>query len=154
MNKRNIIKAGIVIIGILTVLNIGWFVAREIKYRPYKQDLSKSIMSTSIVPRYTMQDEDGFTYALKYPDYMSLSSNLSVSLPVEDDNPYVDSLIIWIDTFHEKEYGVVLYEKENTFQIEIDNSGNPLDAKDQDVINRHKENLDHLLKKAKEKWRL
>ena len=154
MNKKNMIKLGIAMISILIVLNIGWFSAREIKYQPYKQDLSKSIMSTFVVPRYIAQDEDGFTYALKYPAYMSLSGNLSVSLPVKDDNPYVDSLIVWIDTFDKKEYGVVLYENENVYQIEIDSSGNPLDSEDQDIINKHKENVNSLLKKAKEKWEI
>lgn len=51
-----------------------------------------------------------------------------------------------------KKYGVVLYENEDVYQIEIDNEGNPLNKGDEEVINRHKDNINSLLNKAKEKW--
>lgn len=108
MNKKKILKILIIIISIFILLNGSWLIVREVKYKPYKQNLTKSVMSTFIVPRYTTQDEDGFTYALKYPDYMALSSNLSVSLPVADDNPYVDSLIIWISIFDKKIWSCII----------------------------------------------
>lgn len=52
------------------------------------------------------------------------------------------------------EYGAILYESGETFYIYINADGSAVDLEDSDVVVRHQENIDALLRKAKEMWDL
>ena len=155
MSKAKKRIAVIIIIAICAILalNVGWCAIRQIRFNPYVQGMSKSEASTILVPRYCETDKEGFTLAVKYPDYMSLEGNLSVAMPViEDDMGSADALIIWINGSNKKEYGFIINEDGNQYQIETDSYGQALNKGDQKVIDRHQENVELLLEKANEQW--
>ena len=125
---------------------------RNIKYKKYINGMKKDVRYTFIVPRYLKDDNDGFSYSVKYPDYLSFVGNIALSIPSNDDSINVDSIIIWPTISGKYEYGVILYENENQYMVYIDEAGNALDKADDELIKAHKSNIDALLKKANENW--
>lgn len=154
MKRKLIIRFFVGIISLFILVNIGWVVIRNAECRPFLKGLDKLESSTLIVPRYAAQDEYGCTYAVKYPDYLSLTGNLSVCLPEENGNLFVDSLVIWFSPGNKFEYGVVLYDDDTMYQIEIDDKGNPLDTEFKDIVDKHKENIEFLISGANRMWKL
>ena len=115
------------------------------------------------------EDEAGYSYYIKRPDFWSWSGNLSVSIPVfqlgsGDEMPYVDGLLLW-PKGDSCELGVMLYEYSedergvtaNGVQLYLDGEGNYLpdgtaDEEGQAVLDRHRENVDVLLEKLYQTW--
>lgn len=154
MKKKLIMGIILTIAGLFFALNIGWAIIRNAECRPFVKGLDKLETSTLMVPRYAAQDENGCTYAVKYPDYLSLTGNLSVCLPEENGNLFVDSLIVWFAPGKKFEYGVVIYDDGAMYQIETDSEGNPLDTEFKDITDKHKENIEFLIDRANQRWNL
>lgn len=154
MKKKLVIRILLITVSLFLVVNIAWAVIRNAECIRFVKGFDKLETSTLMVPRYALADEQGFTYAVKYPDYLSLSGNLSVCLPEEDGSLFVDSLIIWFGAGNKLEYGVVLYDDDEMYQIEIDRQGNPLDTEFEYIADKHKENIELLISAANQIWNL
>ena len=151
---KKFLKIILVIVILFVLINIVWFSWRAIKYNKYSKGMNKNKTYTIFVPKYLKNDKEGFSYSVKYPDYLSFTGNLAISMPSEDYDYYSDSLIIW-PTLNGYEYGVILYdEKNNEYMIEIDENKKPKDVEYKEVINDHKDNIDVLFDKASEFWNL
>ena len=117
--------------------------------------MNKNKTYTIFVPKYLKNDKEGFSYSIKYPDYLSFTGNLAISMPSEDYDFYTDSLIIWPNFFKDYEYGVILYdENNNEYMIEVNENKEPKEPEYQEIIDIHKENIDILFDKANEFWNL
>ena len=88
--KGKAVKAIMCLVAVFVLINIFWFVWREVKYGDYKDGMEKNDIPTWLVPRYKLHDAEGYDYGLKYPDYLSFTGNLSVGLPATADNPFTD----------------------------------------------------------------
>ena len=150
---KKFLKIILLIVIVFIAINIVWFSWRGIKYQKYVKGMDKTEFYTIFIPRYIKQDKDGFTYSVKFPDYLSITGNLSVGVPSENDNFYTDALIIW-PNLKGYEYGLILYEKEDEYLIELNNNREPIDNKYKDIMKKHQENIDVLFKKANERWNL
>lgn len=152
--KKIILRAIFCLLALFILLNISWYVWRAVKYGSYNAGMEENYFSTWIVPRYIQTDEDGYDYSVKYPDYLTVTGNLSVSSPTTDDNMSTDGLIIWPKFFGGYEYGVILEEGEDEYQIYINTDGSAIYPEDSETAARHQENIDALLRKAKGMWNL
>lgn len=152
--KKIILRVILCLLALFILINLSWYVWRAVKYGFYNTGMEENYFATWIVPRYVQTDEDGYDYGVKYPDYLTVTGNLSVGSPTTDDNMFTDSLIIWPKFFGGYEYGVFLEEGEEEFQIYINTDGSAIDPEDREVVARHQENIDALLCKAKEMWDL
>lgn len=136
------------------LINIIWFSYSRIKYSNYIKGMDKNTFYTFIVPKYYKNDIDNFTYSVKYPDYLSLTGNLALSIPSKGNDYYQNSIIIWPKINGKYDYGVIIYDNENQYMIETDENGRALDSKYDNIISNHKENINILFKKAQENWNL
>ncbi|MDL2233446.1 hypothetical protein LJC63_07695, partial [Ruminococcaceae bacterium OttesenSCG-928-L11] len=150
--KKKITLTVCVVLALFALLNIGWFAWRAVKYAPYSTAMTQNAFSDVIVPRYAFVDDEGYNYNVKYPDYLSFTGNISVGMPASDDNLFTDALIIWPLASGGYEYGVLLYEESEGYQIYIDSQGNAVNRNDDEVIERHKDNIGTLLQRAEEMW--
>lgn len=158
MDKKKAVKRFLKIILVIFILfiliNIVWFSWRAIKYNNYSKGMNKNLFYSAFVPKYLEDDKEGFSYSVKYPDYLSFTGNLSISMPIRSNNNYTDSLIIW-PNLRNYEYGLILYdENNNEYMIEINENKEPKDSEYKEIINIHKENIDILFDKANEFWNL
>lgn len=153
--KILLIMLGAVLIAVI-LLNVMWFVWSRITYGRYTKglDMDKTEWHSFLVPRYYKQDSDGFDFSIKYPDYLSITGNLCVGCPSEtEDDFFTDSLIIWPRAFGGFDYGLLLYEEDAQYQIYVDSSGKPLDCAYDEVVERHRENVDLLFARAENLWK-
>ncbi len=150
---KKVIKIVCILLVIFCLLNILWYCWRANKYGVYSEGMSETEFSSFVVPKY-LDSSDGYNYSVKYPDYLSFTGNLALSVPSEDDNPFTDSLIIWPNVDGSYEYGIILYEGEDEWQIYVDENGQALDPQYDEVIENHQENVDLLFEKANERWDL
>lgn len=153
--------AGIIISIILVwlvIMNFAWYMWQNGKYSKYIMKGREINESTWLVPRYSYQDLEGFQFGVKYPEYMSLVGNLSVTSPQENEKDiYVDSLIIWPEFNGTYTYVAVIYDKKDdgtyeSRQINIDADGKVLKGKDEILVGDHRSNINKLIKKAHEYW--
>jgi hypothetical protein len=116
--------------------------------------MDENSFSSWIVPRYLYTDAEGYDYSVKYPGYLSLTGNLCVSFPVSDDNYFTDCLIIWPKVSGDYEYGVILSEGDESYQIYIHADGSAVNPEDSAVVTRKQDDIHTLLQKAEEMWNL
>lgn len=150
--KKKLLIAGGLVLSIFILSNICWFGWRSIKYDKYTENMEENTFTTVITPRYAYKDGEGYDYLVKYPDYLSFTGNLSVGMPVVDDDPFTDALLVWPQLDGNYEYGLLIYEEDSGYQIYIDAQGNALDDTYNEVIERHKDDIDMLLEKADDMW--
>ena len=140
------------------VVNILWFGWSRLKYGKLSEGMKHNEFSNPLVPRKYCTDEDGFVFSIKYPDYLSLTGNMAIGLPSDEDNFFTDGLIIWPNIGGKYEYGALLYEKDgNRYQenrVYIDKEGKPLKPEDQELVTKHRRNIEILLQKAAERWNI
>ena len=154
MKKRAVITR-ILISAVLLfcVINVVWYLIRAAKYNGFSAGMEESSFSTFVVPQYTYEDDENFTYSVFYPGYLHLSGNLFVGFPPADDNnPYTNALIIWPLITGGYKYGVLLYEDDVQYQIYVDENGNAVYEEDRRIVSEHAREISILLEKAKEKW--
>ncbi len=145
-----------IVLVIFIILNVVWFGWRSATYRVFVLDgMEETESSTFIVPRYLLTTDDGYSYSIKYPNYLSTTGNLGLTLPSDyNEALYTDSLIIWPKLDGSYEYGVILYDDDVEWQIMVDASGRALDSQYDEVIEAHAENVALLFEKANEQWDL
>lgn len=151
---KKILIVVLCILALFVLANACWFGWRLIKYGTYSKGMDKNLYATRIVPRYVYTDADDFDYGVKYPDYFTFTGNLSVGMPATEDNMFTDCLIIWPKFFGGYEYGVILYTDEGDYQIYVNADGSAVNEEDSKVVACHRDTIDLLLRKAKEKWKL
>lgn len=151
--RKIILKAAIFLTLVFFAVNVVWFAWSRGKYSAFAKNLERNEdVETFLTPRYIRTDSEGFDYGVKYPDYLTLTGNLSVGMPTDGENMYTDAIIIWPEPDGDYEYGALLYDEEGSWQIEIDREGNALDTEYQEVVERHMGNIRVLLKKAERMW--
>ena len=150
---KKAVKIIVAILIVFVAVNAIWFGWSRVKYGKLSRGMEENTIDEFLVPRYFYTDEEGYDFGVKYPDYLSLTGNVSVGTPAKGDNPFTDALIIWPKLFGGYEFGVLLYDDNGDgYCIYIDSDGNALSKDDEEVVSRHKENIEALLKKADEKW--
>ncbi len=154
LEKKTVIRAALCLLALFVLLNICWFVWRAEKYGAYSEGMEKNYFSTRIVPRYKYTDADGYDYGVKYPDYLSLTGNLSVGLPTTEEDMFTDFLVIWPKFSGGYEYGVSVEADGVEHQIYINADGSAVHKEDSGVVDRCQENIDALLLRAREMWDL
>lgn len=82
------------------------------------------------------------------------TGNFSIGMPVIGDNFFTDTLIIWPKVFGGYEYGVILYDEGYEYLIFVDEYGNSLVPELKDVVEKHRDNVNLLFKKANEWFNL
>lgn len=102
------------------------------------------------MPRYVYVDEDGYDYGVKYPDYLSLTGNMSVGLPAADNNPFTDFLIVWPRASGGYVCGVSLTKGTQTYQIYINADGTAVHPEDGEITAACQDTIDDLLSRVKE----
>lgn len=152
--RKKLLKAAIALTVVFFAVSAVWFAWSRGKYSVFVGNLEKNEeVKTFLTPRYIGTDDEGFDYGVKYPDYLTLTGNLSVGMPTDGEDMYTDALIIWPKLDGTYEYGALLYDEEGSYQIEIDREGNALNAENNEVIKRHIENIRVLLNKAEMMWK-
>jgi len=155
MNKKRMIVGGIAL-GAFILFNAFWFVWREIAFSKYAFDgMEKTERSSIIAPRYYYVDKDGYSWFVKFPDYLSFVGNITVMIPTvmdSEDVNFDNTLIIWPHFSGKYEYGMFIYEDDSVIQIYIDNQGDAIDSTADEIIERHKGDVVVLLQKANEQW--
>ena len=151
--KKRIFKIAVAIVIAFAVFNAAWFAWSHIKYGKLSDGKEAAEFNSLFDKRYLYSDADRFDYLVKYPDYLSFTGNMSVGLPASSDNPFTDALIIWPTITGKYELGALLYDEDGTeYSVYIDAQGKALSKEDEDVVARHSESIQALLKKADEKW--
>ena len=151
--KKKILKIILAVAIVFAAYNVVWFAWSHIKYGKLSSGMEENVFSTFVTPRYFYTDADGNDYLVKYPDYLTVTGNMSVGMPTTDENYNTDSLIIWPTLSDKYEFGVILYEEEGKgYRVYIDANGNALSKEYEDVVSRHTENIKKLLMKADNKW--
>ena len=124
------------------------------KYGSYCKGWEKNYFAAWIVPRYVHTDEDGYDYAVKYPEYLSFTGNLSVGLPADEYNPFTDFLIVWPKIFGGYEYGVSVTKNGQGYQIYINIDGTAVHPEDSEIAAACQDTINDLLRRAKGMWNL
>jgi hypothetical protein len=155
--KRKITKIVAIVIGIFAVLNLFCFGWRQIRYSSSIDGMEQTELSTLLVPRYAAKDRDSFDYSVKWPEYLSLTGNLTVGFPGISDDPFTDGLIIWLKIFGGYEYGVILKDPNdpsNGYMFYITPDGQAIDAEYQDIAVQCQTTIKELLERANEYWEI
>ncbi len=152
--RKTVLRIALCLLALFILINAVWFIWRTVKYGAYCKGLEKNEFATWIVPRYKHTDADGFDYNVKYPEYLSFTGNLGVGSPGEGDNLFTDGLIIWPKVSGGYEYGVMIMEEDQGFQIYIHADGSAVYPKDSEVVARNQERISALLRRAEEMWDL
>lgn len=147
--KKMILKIVTAVLLLALVYGAGWFAWSRTKYGAYIDGMEKSVFYTIMTPRYDSFGKNGYDFGVKYPDAFSFTGNLSVGRSGEG---FTDALIVWPKIKGSYEYGVILFEDETMYQIEIDRNGMPLDAEFDLVVKRHTESIHALLQQARRQW--
>ena len=117
--------------------------------------MEPQVFYTALDPSYYAVDAEGYTFSVAYPGYLSATGNLCVGAPMgADGNPLTDALIIWPRAGGSYEYGLLLYDGENGYQIMADSRGHALDSALEPVVQAHAPSVAALFRKANAWWAL
>lgn len=152
--KKKALKIILAAVIAFAVYNIAWFAWSHIKYGKLSGGMEEMEISSFVTRRYSYTDAERFDYLVKYPDYLTFTGNLSVGMPVTDENVFTDALIIWPTLSGKYNYGVLLYEEGAEYTVYIDADGNALSKEYEDVVSRHRDQIETLLMMADHKWNI
>lgn len=152
--KKKALKIILAAVIAFAVYNIAWFAWSHIKYGKLSGGMEEMEISSFVTRRYSYTDAERFDYLVKYPDYLTFTGNLSVGIPVTDENVFTDALIIWPTLSGKYNYGVLLYEEGAEYTVYIDADGNALSKEYEDVVSRHRDQIETLLMMADHKWNI
>ena len=150
--KKKVLKIILAFAIVFAVYNTVWFAWSHIKYGKLSRGMEENEFSSFVTPRYIYTDAERYDYFAKYPDYLTLTGNMSVGMPTTDEAFFTDSLIIWPTLSGKCKLGVILYEEGKGYQVYIDADGNALTKEYEDVVLRHRDNIKNLLMMAENKW--
>ena len=104
---KQVLKKVLIVIAPLFILySVIWFVAVNVKYHHYITGMEEIYTYRT----YALVSEDGYTYNVKFPSYLSLVGNLGIQKS-EGSNC---ALIIWPKMIGEAEYGVILSSEDGS----------------------------------------
>ena len=152
--KKTILRVALGLLALFLLVNVCWFTWRAVKYSPYSRGMEENVFSNWVVPRYLYTDEEGYDFGVKYPGYLSLTGNLFVGLPGTDENTFTDCLFIWPKASGGYEYGVIVSENGESYQIYIQPDGSAVDSENSEIVARFRETIDTLLRRANARWDL
>lgn len=156
VKKSRIVLLIIAIIVLLfIIINLAWYIRRNAVYGKFTdENMEETVFSTFIVPNYLDVDSDGIEFYIKYPDYLSLTGNLTVGRPEEGEDMNPNNLIIWPKFGGGYTYGYLVIENDEMYQIYIDSEGNAIypDEEVNAVLERHKDDIRLFFDKAEERW--
>lgn len=137
------------------LVHVTWYWWRTEKYRPYTEGMEPQVFYTTLVPCYYETDAEGYVFSVAYPGYLSATGNLCVGMPTgTDGNPFTDALIIWPLAGGRYDYGLLLYDEQNGYQVMVDSSGHALDGALEPVVQAHARSVAALFQKANARWNL
>lgn len=162
MQKKSILKTIIKIILILFILyNIIWLCFYFFYYRGFASKI-KSLDDIDSIGEYTYSVDP--PYYLQFDFSLSISETRMMTKEGKDISGLSTDLIIWPKLFKEDEYGIMINYKKSEHgdgtefgadSIMIDSKGNPLhmlDKEEQKHFDEQKENIETIIKLAKEMW--
>lgn len=129
------------------ILNLSWFLIITIKYNKFIKAVPKNEHDI-----YFMQEEDGYCYSVKKPNYLHYTGNLAVVNYAKGEH-----LIIWPLISGGYKYGIRFEADGRSFEAYVDEDMNPIHNDDENsaqVIKEHKDELENLFSKADKLWNL
>lgn len=144
LNGKNILVFIVLIFGLW---NLSWFLSTTIKYDKFVEVVPKNEFGVHF-----LEKEDGYIYSVKKPGYLSFTGNLAVS-----NDEKQESLIIWPLITGGYEYGFSIQKDGQPYEFYVDENMKPIDKDDSVAIEKveeYKVELEELLSKAKEMWKL
>ena len=153
--KRGWIRAAAMLLVSVLLVNVTWYWWRAERYRPYTAGMALQVFYTALNPGYYAVDAEGYVFSVAFPGYLSATGNLCIGTPMgADGNPFTDALIIWPRAGGGYDYGLLLYEGENGYQIMVDSRGHALDSAFEPVVQAHAPSAAKLFGKAHAWWDL
>ena len=120
-------------------------------YKTYSQFVP-GMEEVHFLRTYAIQDEDGYTYNVKVPSYLSYTGNLGVQPPIGGDC----ALIIWPGITSETTYGLFLIDQNgDTHAIKLDKDRRLAEDESEYVIEVYEYNIDKvndLFARADQMW--
>jgi hypothetical protein len=150
--KKKALKIILAAVIVFTVYNIVWFTWSHTKYGKLSGGMEEMEISNFVTRRYAYTDADRYDYLVKYPDYLTFTGNMSVGMPATDESVFTDVLIIWPTLSGKYKFGVLLYEDDADYMVDIDADGNALSKEYEDVVSWHRDYIETLLMMADHKW--
>lgn len=135
--KRKGLKIGITLLIIFALYNLVWLSNAYCTYHPFTKAIPKHESGM-----YALFDEEtGYSYNIKFPDYFYFTGNIGVS----DNNG--SGLIIWPGFFGTSyEFGFQIKDESNTYYIYVDKNMIPIDLNEETgkIYEDHKEEMEQL----------
>ena len=131
------------------IYNLIWYQATTTYWGKFLEKVERS-PEFSEHEVYSITDEEGITYLVKKPNYLSCVGNLSISYPI-DDKPV--TLLIWPKKDDIWEYGVMI-NSEDGGEFYLGEDMRALDKRDEEAVKKYYPDIDYLYKKAKTLWEL
>lgn len=147
--KKIIKTICLIAVSIWLVLTLSWFAWSRISFSEYCKGMQQNEFSTMITPRYYKNDEQ-YTYFVKYPDYLSITGNLAVS--VRNDEAGVQAFLIWPVLFGEQKYGIMIADETGSYQIYTDKEGNPIDIGYREITDEYSSEIANIIEAANDVW--
>jgi len=115
--KKKSHKIVVIALAALVLIFLGYNLIWGVRvYRTYIQFVP-GMEEIHFLQTYAIQDEDGYTYNVKVPSYLSYTGNLGVQPPIGGDC----ALIIWPGITSETAYGLFLSDQDgHTHAIKLD----------------------------------
>lgn len=152
--KKSLKKKILIIVGVIVLLfglyNLIWYKIVSEKYNDF------IIGMEEIYPNRTfaINNQDGYTFNVKLPNYLSYTGNLGVQ-PYEGGDC---ALIIWPGIFEETTYGVfIISDDGRRHAVMLTEERMPLgDAPEQmkQLVEENKDKIDELFDRAFELWEI
>lgn len=166
-NKKIILS----LITVFLLINVIWFLTVEAKYKPLLKgrQYNNKLEVFEKVPNRTnlLVSQDGYSYGVKKPNYLSTVGNLSVTKNISEEKSQDfhfnnnAALIVWIKLFSDYEYGVMVPYEGSIQQIYVDRNGNPTyksvnSENDKELIDKiideNKKEIDILFQNVRYLW--
>ena len=151
MNKRRTVLLRIfgILLSVWLLLTLIWFAWSRISFSKYCDGMNPNVFSNIITPRYFKNDEQ-YTFFVKYPDYLSTTGNLAVS--VRNDEAGVQAFLIWPALFGEQKFGLMIADETGSYQIYTDKEGKPIDAGYREITEKYLSEIADIVAAANDVW--
>lgn len=129
------------------IWNLTWLIMTKNRYHAFIEAVPKDESGT-----YALLKEDGYTYNVKLPDYLSFTGNLGISNIKKGE-----ALIIWPEITGGYKFGIRLQKDGTAYEIYVNENMEPVykdDMESVQLIQKYKADVDRLLVKANEVWKL
>ncbi|WP_146551442.1 hypothetical protein [Rummeliibacillus sp. SL167] len=153
--KRKLLFAIFIIIAVFVLINIIWFVAIKVQYAPYERVVP---LNEKFDVHHVDDNKKNVVYGYETPAYLHLTGNLYYTQKYPKKQ-IAYTFIIWPKLFKDEEYGVILQEEGESYQIEITPT---LDVRGKDSNNQrskellkdHRADLEKVLTDARKTFQL